>query len=163
MNQEIKYSLFLIITFGIGSIIFQSLFIPFIEINVWRPDVVLVMIILFGRRLGSISGSTSGFILGTIQDSLSGMPLGITALPKSIVGYAAGKSKQLGLEGAAGFIWSVILILLHEMITYAFFRYKSEVPYLQLVFSRAFPNTIYSTGMLLAVSLFTQKYFNDKS
>jgi rod shape-determining protein MreD len=162
MNQETKYSLFLIITFGVGSIIAQSVFVPFLQVNVWQPDVVLVIVLLLSRRLGSISGSSSGFFLGVVQDSLTGMPLGISAMPKAIAGYAAGKSRQLGLEGAAGFIWSVILILMHEMIVWAFFRYKSQTPYLYLLYSRVFPNTIYTTAMLVAVSLFTHKYFDEK-
>ena len=40
MNQEIKYYLVILFAFGISAIIFQSFFVPVIEINSWKPDFV---------------------------------------------------------------------------------------------------------------------------
>lgn len=159
MNQETKYLIFILIVFGISAVIIQSVFVPFIEINVWRPDMVLVVVLLIGKRFGAVSGSTSGFLLGVLQDSLTAMPMGITALPKAIAGYAAGKTKSLHLEGAMYYVWFVVFIFVHEIIFYAFFQYKTDVSYAYLLYSRVFPNTIYTTIMLFIVNLFTNKYF----
>lgn len=163
MNSEKKYLIFILLIFGLSSVVIQSIFVPFIEVNVWRPDLVLVIVLLIGKRFGALGGSTSGFILGIIQDSLAGMPVGITAMPKAIVGYASGKMRLLRLEGALMYIMFVGLILIHEMISYAFFRYKSQIPYSALLYSRVFPNTVYTTFILLIVHLFTQKYFSEKT
>lgn len=149
------------LTFGLASIIFQSVFVPLIEINVWRPDVVLIIVLLIGKRFGSMPGSTGGFILGIIQDSLSGMPVGITALPKALAGYASGKLRPLPSEGTAYYLWFVLFILIHELISFLFFHFISDVAYSLLIYSRVFPNTIYTTVMLIIITIFSGRYFRE--
>lgn len=161
MKSDNKYLLFILVVFGGGSVLLQSTLVPLMEIHVWKPDLVLIIVLLTGRRFKSISGSTAGFILGTLQDSLTGMPIGITAIPKVIAGYASGKTHLWRLEGTMYYIWFVVLILLHEMIAFAFFQFKIELPYTFLLYSRIFPNTIYTTIMLFVVNSFTRKYFTD--
>jgi len=161
MTSEKKYLTYIILVLGGGSLILQSLFVPLMEIQLWKPDLVLIIVLLVGKRFQSISGSSAGFFLGIIQDSLTGMPVGITALPKAIVGYAAGKTKSIGLEGTLFYIWFVFLILIHEMISFAFFQYKVEMAYTFLLYSRVFPNTIYTTFMLFIVHSFTGKFFKE--
>jgi rod shape-determining protein MreD len=128
---------------------------------VWRPDLVLVIVLLIGKRFGAAGGSTAGFILGIIQDSLSGMPVGITAMPKAIAGYFIGKTKGSGQSGTIHFVFFIVLIFLHELITYAFFQYKSELSYLYFLYSRVFPNSAYTMIMLFIVNGFFNKYFTE--
>lgn len=161
MDSETKYFIMIMLLFGLGSIITQSLLVPFIEINVWKPDVVLIVVLLSGRRFGSLKGSTAGFILGLLQDSLTSMPVGITAIPKVIAGYSSGKLRKFKVEGIYNFLWFLLFIFLHEVILYAFFQYKVDLSYSFLIYSRAFPNTIYSLVMLVVVHFFTQKYFSE--
>lgn len=161
MNQENKFLIFVICVFGLSSVVIQSVIIPMIEVNLWRPDIVLVIVLLSGRRFGSAKGSTVGFILGIIQDSLSTLPVGITAFPKVLAGYAAGKSKLFRLEGTMYFLWFVLFIFIHELITYFFLQFKMDVTYSYLVFSRVFPNTVYTTLMLFVLNFFLGKYFKD--
>ncbi len=159
MKSEHKYFLLILFVFGTGSLLVQSLIAPMMDIGLSRPDLVLVVVLLMGKRFRSIPGSSAGFILGLIQDSLTGMPVGITAIPKVLVGYAAGKTKSFRLEGTLYYIWFVFLILLHEMITFTFFQFKADIPYSVLLYTRVFPNTVYTTIMLFVVNFFTQKYF----
>ncbi|MBD3223489.1 MAG: rod shape-determining protein MreD [Caldithrix sp.] len=161
MNQEIKYYIYILLIFGIVSVILQSVLTPFIMISVWQPDFVLVIVLLMGMRFGSIGGSSAGLILGFIQDALSPLPVGITALPKVIAGYAAGKMRSIGLEGTMYYLWFVILILVHEIIVYLFFQYISELSFGYLIYSRVFPNTIYTTIILFFINLFTRSYFSE--
>lgn len=162
MNQEIKYTLFILLTFGIGAVILQSMLAPYIEVNAWRPDFVLVIVLLVGRRFGSVTGSTAGFVLGLLQDSLTAMPIGITALPKALAGYASGKMNSLKLEGTVNFLWFIFFIFLHEFIFYIIFQFKIELSLTYLVYSRVFPNTIYTTIILLITYITTQKYFTEE-
>jgi len=161
MNHDLKYYFTLFIIFGVGAVIVQSQFVPFMEINVWRPDLVLILVLFFGRRFGSIQGSTSGFILGLLQDALTSMPIGISALPKALSGYAAGKIKSLHLGGNMYLVWFMLMIFIHELIVYLFLQFKSEISYTFLVYSRVFPNTIYTTVMLIFSNFFLKKYFTD--
>lgn len=161
MSSDIKYWLFILLIFGLGALLSQSLLVPLMEIHVWKPDLVLIIVLLIGKRFRSMYGSSSGFILGVLQDALTGMPIGITALPKALAGYAAGKTKTFHFEGTLYYVWFVFLILLHEMISYAFFQYKTDLSYAFLLYSRIFPNTIYSVVMLFIIHSFTRKYFTE--
>lgn len=161
MNQEVKYFLFVLLLFGISAIIMQSLVVPLIEVNLWQPDLVLVIVLLIGKRFDAIKGSTAGFVLGVLQDSLSPLPVGITALPKAIVGYASGKTKSLRLEGTTYYLWFILLIFIHEVIVYLFLQYKTDLNFTYLLYSRVFPNTVYTTLMLFIVNLFSGKYFTE--
>jgi len=162
MNQEIKYYLFIVATFGIISIILQSIFVPFIEIyDVWKPDVVLIVVLLIGKRFGSVYGSTTGFILGIIQDSLTTMPIGITALPKALAGYASGKMNTLKMEGTVTYLWFILFIFLHEFVYFFIMQFKLDISFTYLIYSRIFPNTIYTTVMLWITFSSTQKYFDN--
>ncbi len=161
MNQEVKYFLFVLLLFGISAIIMQSLVVPLIEVNLWQPDLVLVIVLLIGKRFDAIKGSTAGFVLGVLQDSLSPLPVGITALRKAIVGYASGKTKSLRLEGTTYYLWFILLIFIHEVIVYLFLQYKTDLNFTYLLYSRVFPNTVYTTLMLFIVNLFSGKYFTE--
>lgn len=162
MNHETKYLLILFLVMGLGSVIIQSQFIPFIEITVWRPDLVLIIVLFMGKRFGSMKGSTTGFIVGILQDSLTSMPIGISALPKALAGYASGKIRILHLGGTMYMVWFVLLIFIHELIVYAFLQYKTDLSFPRLVYSRVFPNTIYSIFMLFIINFFLKKYFSEE-
>ena len=162
MNQETKYYLFILATFGITSVILQSIFVPYIEIyDVWKPDVVLIVVLLIGKRFGSVHGSTTGFLLGIIQDSLTALPIGITALPKALAGYASGKMNALKMEGTVTFLWFILFTFLHEFLYYFILQFKMEISFTYLIYSRIFPNTIYTTVMLWITYSSTQKYFDN--
>lgn len=161
MNSESKYAIFILVIFGISSVILQTTLTPVIEINGWHPDFVLIIVILIGKRFDSVTGSLSGFILGILQDSLSPLPLGISALSKSIIGYAAGKTKRFHFEGIIQYLWLLFLIFLNELIFYYFFQFKSALSFDTLLFSMVFPNTLYSTLILFFAMFFIGKYFNE--
>ena len=162
MDHETKYFLYVFLFLGIVILLLQTLVVPLIEIRLWRPDLILALIILLGNRFGSLKGSSAGFFLGIIQDSLTGMPVGITALPKALVGYGAGKMHTYKIAGSMAYLWFILLIFLHELLLYAFFQFKTNLSYGVLVYTRAFPNTIYTLIMLLFVQLFTYKYLNEE-
>jgi len=161
MNQENKYFIFTLVIFGISSIVLQSMFVPLLEINVWKPDIVLIIILLISKRFGSIKGTSAAFFLGIIIDSLSTLPVGITTLPKVIAAYAAGKTKTLRLEGTLYYLWFILFIFLNELIIYFFLQFKIELSYINLIFTRVFPNTVYTTLIMFVIILFTGKYFSE--
>lgn len=161
MNQENKYYLVILLIFGLGSVLVQALFAPLITIRLSSPDFVLVIVLLIAKRFGGIKGSTAGFVLGVLQDAISGLPLGISAMPKAVSGYLAGKFHGQPIKSISLDLWFVVFILIHEIIFYALFQFKSEFAFHYLFFTRALPNTLYSTVALLIVALFTEKYFSE--
>ncbi len=157
MNAEIRYALVIGTLYGLSAIVLQSVLVPFIEVSVSRPDLVLVIVLLLGRRFGSNTGSTAGFVLGIVQDALTALPIGITAIPKAIAGYAAGKTARLRMEGPITFLWFILFIFIHEFIYYGLMHYKMETPFSFLLYTRVFPNTIYTSAMLWVGHIFTAR------
>ncbi len=161
MNQNLKYFLYIFLIYGLGSIVVQSYIVPFIEINLWQPEMVLVIVLFMGSRFGATAGSTAGFFLGLLQDALTSMPIGISALPKAIVGYSAGKVRGFKLEGAMRLLWFFLLIFVHEFIYYLILQVKLDFDFSYLLTHRVFPNTVYTMVMLVITNLFTAKTFSE--
>lgn len=154
MPRDRKSNIIIIIIAGLSSLLVQAFFVPIIEIGVWRPDVVLLAVLFIGYRYGIIQGVLSGFILGIFQDSMSPLPLGITSLANSIIGFGAGQVSQFKLAYNARVLASVILILLQGCIFYFFYQWQAESSYGYLLLSRVFPNTIYTFLIGLLLSFF---------
>jgi len=147
--------------FGVGSLLAQALLAPLISVRLWEPDFVLVIVLLMAKRFGGIKGSSAGFFLGLLQDAITGLPLGISAMPKAISGYLAGKFHGQTVKNISLDLWFIIFILIHEVVFYGLFQFKSEFSFQFLLFSRALPNTIYTTISLLIISFFTRNYFSE--
>ncbi|RMH60738.1 MAG: rod shape-determining protein MreD [Calditrichaeota bacterium] len=157
MNADIRYAIIIGTVYGLAALVLQSVLVPFIEISVARPDLILVIVLLLGRRFGSNTGSTAGFFLGVLQDAITSLPLGISALPKALAGYAAGKTTVFKLEGPIAYLWFIFFIFFHEFIYYWLMHYKMEVDFSFLLYTRVFPNTIYTSAMLWVVNIFTAR------
>jgi len=154
MAQYRKTNIIYILIIGLLSLLLQAFFVPIIEIGVWRPDVVLLAVLYIGYRYGVVAGTLSGFILGILQDSMSPLPLGITSLANSVIGFAAGQIRQFKLAYNARILASVVLILIQGCVFYFFYQIRSEVNYGYLLLTRVFPNTIYTFFIGLLISFF---------
>ena len=156
MHGDSQTNVIYIALIGLIAILIQAFFIPLIEIGVWRPDIVLLSVLYIGYRYGMIPGALVGFILGVIQDALSPLPLGMSSMANSIIGFSAGQVRQLKLALNARILASVILILLNGCIFYFFYQLRSEATFLYLLLTRIFPNTVYTFIIGLLLSFFLQ-------
>jgi len=154
MALERKSTLVYILIIGLSALLLQAFFVPIIEIGVWRPDLILLSVLYLGYRYGVIVGILSGFFLGILQDSMSPLPLGISSLANSVIGFAAGQIQQFKLAYNARILASVILILIHGCIFYFFYLFRSDTTFGYLLLTRVFPNTIYTFLFGLLISFF---------
>ena len=154
MALDRKSNILYSIVIGTLALLLQAFFVPLIEIGVWRPDIVLLAVLYIGYRYGVIAGILSGFILGVVQDSMSPLPLGISSLANSIIGFASGQIRQFKLAYNARILASVILILIQGCIFYFFYLFRSDATYGYLLLTRVFPNTIYTFLIGLITSFF---------
>lgn len=139
---------------GIVALILQIGFVPLLAIGAWRPDLIILVVIFAGFRLGVIPGTLTGFLLGLLTDLFSPGPVGITALAGSIVGFLAGQLKTVKPAYNTQLLTGIVLILIDGLIFYYIYSYQAETTYLYLVFSRVFPNTIYTFMIGFFLSLF---------
>jgi rod shape-determining protein MreD len=156
MHGDSRTNVIYLCIIGLLAILIQAFFIPLIEIGVWRPDIVLLAVLYIGYRYGMISGALAGFILGLIQDALSPLPLGMSSMANSIIGFSAGQVRQFKLALNARILATMILILLHGCIFYFFYQLRSEVTFPYLLLTRVFPNTVYTFVIALLLSFFLQ-------
>ena len=56
----------------------------------WRPDLVLLGLVVLSLRFGSVFGVYLGFLTGAVQDVYAVETLGASALAYCLVGYLAG-------------------------------------------------------------------------
>lgn len=75
----------------LAAIILQSTLAEFVaDLAGAKPDLILLLAVAFGLFRGKMAGLGYGWVLGLIQDGLSGSLLGQNALSKSLVGFVAG-------------------------------------------------------------------------
>ena len=128
----------------IMAIIMQMYFVSLIKISVWMPDFIVLTVIFIGYKYGSFTGTITGFILGIFQDSLGVNPIGMTSLAHTITGYLAGQAKEYRISSNTATLITIVLILLNGLIFFLLYQFESEASYFYLIFSRVFPNTIYT-------------------
>jgi len=82
-----------------GAIIVVALLIQLTLINSitilgLKPDLIMVVVIIFSLLKGEKEGAISGFASGLLQDIFSTGILGINALAKTVVGFICGILKE---------------------------------------------------------------------
>ena len=90
------------------------------------------------------------------------MPVGMSAFPKSLVGYLVGKFHGQNIKGVFMDLWFVLFILIHEIIFYSLLGIKAELNLSEMVINRALPNAIYTMISLLIINLFLKKYLSEE-
>lgn len=87
-----KRFLFFLTSFGIVflAIVVQSVVFPIFFKNDYMPDISLIALIYFSINYGKVLGQNLGFTSGIILDSLSGVPFGLNALVRLVMGFLLG-------------------------------------------------------------------------
>jgi rod shape-determining protein MreD len=75
----------------LAAIILQSTLAEFVaDLAGAKPDLILLLAVSSGLYRGKMAGLGYGWVLGLIQDGLSGSLLGQNALSKALIGFVAG-------------------------------------------------------------------------
>jgi rod shape-determining protein MreD len=162
MHHDRKSHSLRILLLSLAAFIAQLYFVPLIEISIWRPDLILLLILYIGLYYGPVPGTLTGFLLGLFQDAVSPIPIGMTSIAHCLTGFIAGQVKQFKLAYNAKIVAVLILILFHGIIFYLVYQYKSEAGFGYLIYSRVFPNTIYTFTLGLVLSVFFRAHLQEK-
>ena len=147
----------------ICAFLLQSYLVPVLEINVWRPDLIIIVILFIGYKYGALTATLMGFILGVFQDSLSASSIGISSFANCIVGFFAGSIREYKMKSNIAYLITILLLLLHGLLFYLIYHIKSETTYTYLIFTRVFPNTIYTFIIWLISSYFFKSLLEESS
>jgi len=82
-----------------GAIIVVALLIQLTLINSvtilgLKPDLIMIVVVVFSMLKGAKEGTVSGFTSGLLQDIFSTGLLGINALAKTVIGFSCGIIKE---------------------------------------------------------------------
>jgi rod shape-determining protein MreD len=75
---------------AVGGTLAQSSVVPLLSVAGVAPDVPLVLAVMVGLRRGPEGGCLTGFVAGLLQDLTGTGLVGVQALTKALIGFAAG-------------------------------------------------------------------------
>ena len=163
MQKQNKLDYFKIGFIIVCTFLLQTYLVPVLEINIWRPDLILIIILFIGYKYGAISATIAGFILGIFQDSLSVSPVGISSFANCTVGFLAGSIREYKFKSNTAYLFTILLLLLHGFLFYLIYHIKTETTYTYLIFTRIFPNTIYTFIIWLISSYFFKSMMEEST
>jgi rod shape-determining protein MreD len=133
-------------------LVLQATLSPRMAIGSVAPDFVVVCVVLFGLQMGRIPGSVFGFILGLVVDLGNPGFLGLNALCKSVVGYAAGRMGSATSPGSVVlFVVFLVVAFAHDVIYYILFMWPRVGGALASIVTIALPSALYTAVIGIAV------------
>ena len=161
MQRQNKLDYIKLLFIIICAFLLQTYLVPVLEINVWRPDLIIIIVLFIGYKYGALTATLSGFVLGIFQDSLSASPIGISSFANCIVGFLAGSFREYKMKSNTAYLTTILLLLLHGFLFYLIYHVKTEATYTYLIFTRIFPNTIYTFIIWLISSYFFKSMMEE--
>lgn len=140
MNRQIwKYAFLFLAAFLI-----QITFVKYIEILHWKPDLILIVLVMFSIQYGPNYGSTAGFITGVLGDVASSHLLGLGALSKTVTGYLAGSLARFFKERSQFIITLAISGFVHHLIYFFISTLGDNFSWHIIIFVYIIPNLFYT-------------------
>ncbi len=149
----------LIIGFTLGALLCHAMQLalinPFLSIDEYRPDLLLILALFAGFRFGHVSGAMLGFYAGLLQDLMTGF-LGIHALAKTLAGYGVYYFSNRHVLVIERYYFPVVVLLLalfHDAVYYYVYALGAPLEFRPLFGSYAVPNAAYSAVLALILML----------
>jgi len=158
MWKHLKY-LFISLIFVIIQIEIASL----LSLEGITPDILTISIVYIALQKGQIPATIWGFCIGLIFDFAVGNFIGLSALSKTVVGFAAGyfygENKALISLGSYRFVLVVLIVsFIHNTVYFTVFTFGSEVTVLKAIFQIGLATTFYTAALtLLPMFVFSRK------
>ena len=107
----------------VAAVLLESTVLAGLRVAGVRPDLLVLAVVAVAMASGPTSGAAFGFAVGLVADLLFGLPVGVSALAYTAVGFAVGMVRvyvtsphpvvHLGLVAAASLasVWCTGLLL----------------------------------------------------
>lgn len=89
MNKKL-FPFLIALGFSVIAITLQSVVVPIFFKNDYLPDLALIILIYYSVNYGKTVGQVLGFTSGIIIDTFSGIPFGLNAIVRLIMGFLLG-------------------------------------------------------------------------
>ena len=124
----------------------QATLVPHVQIAGVGPDLAVVAIVLLAYRRGATAGVLAGFLIGLAQDVTNPAFLGLNALAGSVVGFAAGSSRE-HLDATSPVLSAATLfvaVLVHDLVYLTIFTHLALSGLLLGLLTRSLPTALYT-------------------
>ena len=136
----------------------QTTFVnPFLSIGQNTPDLLLILTVFIGIRLGQMGGSLFGFFAGLLQDALIDF-YGLNAMCKTILGFSAKYFKTDQVLLIEKYYFPIVVFfssILHSLLFYGFYSLDDGLNFYTLFMNYGLPNAFYSGIMAFILWLIT--------
>jgi rod shape-determining protein MreD len=147
-----------------GLFLVQTLFVPFISIAGYVPDILLIWLATTALRRGQVEATVSGFAVGLLQDIVTTKFFGLAALSKTVAGFVLGYFfNDNTTEQTLGSYRYILLVLLssviHNAIYFLILFQGTEGSTIFAMFEMNLGLTLYTVVIsVLPMFVFSQKY-----
>lgn len=146
LRHSALLAVLLVVQIGVGSML---------SIGGVTPDLVVLGVVYVGLVSGRLHASIAGFIVGLLLDLYSGDVIGISALAKTIAGFAAGffhdpEEVEKITRGVRAVVATLLCVFIHNVIFLFAYLQSIDVHILGIIVLHGVGSTAY-TGILGAV------------
>ena len=147
-------------------VVLHSTLVNFVTIGSAVPDVLIIWIVYIAITSGQLTGTIAGFCIGLFVDLISGHDgvLGLSALTKSVAGFAAGyfyndNMTEQTLSGWKFVMASGLASLLHNAAYFLIFLQGTDVGWWRAIVLHGLPSSLYTTALAtVPMFVFRRKY-----
>ena len=128
----------------------ELLFASIVEIDVIKPDFILIVVICISFISGAEEGTIFGFAGGLLKDIFSVHFLGINALTKTLIGYVAGTIREkifshhiIWIAAISAFVFTVINnVMTYFLLKSLYSNYNFDANFKNITITQALINAI---------------------
>ena len=144
-----------------GAVVVLAQWLVFQRLPLWGvvPDVVLLYVALQALQYGRVAGAVSGFGAGLLMDLLTGAPLGLNALLKTIMGFVIGlfrsdQGDKMRVDPLQAFAGALVVAVVHNGLLTILLALDQGTRNLFLIFGVWIGAAVYTAVVALVASLF---------
>jgi len=158
--MKLKY--FIPLFVFIPVVLIQFTIIPFISIQEFVPNLVLIAVVYFSIANGQIFGTVTGASYGLVFDLISGNLVGSNMLSKTVAGFMAGyfsgETRREKYLYTYSFTLVVLICALIDSTIFSFFSVIDfNTNFLQSLFTHALLPSIYTSVVSILVVVIPYK------
>jgi len=150
----------------LGSLVLQISLVAKMSIFGSRIDLPLVLVVSIALSRGAIYGESVGFVTGILCDLLSGGPMGVQALSKTVIGYGSGLVRRrlyadsFITQLVSGFIATIIA----KVINLVHLSLMSNEPrFLKIYFPGLILTGVLNSVLVVAVFRLVRRFIKDET
>jgi rod shape-determining protein MreD len=160
LQPYIRYTFYII-----GILLFQTMFLPFIGVGGYFPDLYILLIVYLALRRGQIEVTVTGFCIGLLQDIVTTKFFGLAALSKTVcafvVGYFFNENTTEQTLGTYRYVLLTALCsLVHNVLYFFIFFQGSEGSIFALTLEMTFGTTLYTVVVAVLPMFFFSRRYN---